>query len=161
MRTFKQILQESTDEWFMTKKKVYTIQGRISNKTERYKNKLEGNSYDMSDPQYADDEWVILKGTVGELWPNTLAKTCRTYGVTPEDFVEGEWIDLTTQKEYAFTNWAKMNTEHIDLPTMHNTMHGNPGSYLVCTLEDKEKKNPWIIHEDVFPNTYYTRNEEI
>ena len=180
MKTFEQILRESEDihpwddvswskwhdenrepDWFKTKPKVYTIQGKLSDKTEKYTNKLEGNSYDMSSPQYADTDWVILKGTVGELWPVKLDKACKKYGVAPDKFYtnKGEWIEMTTQPVNDFTNWAKLNTEKVYEETEHGVMKGNAGSYTVCDINDTEHKDTWIIHEDVFPNTYYTEEE--
>ena len=160
MKSFEQILRESENGWFKTKPKIYTIQGRLSDKTEKYTNKLEGNSYDMSDEQYADDDWVILKGTCGELWPNKLTKTCKKYGVTPQEFIEADgWIELTTQPVDEYTNWARKIDGGMKLDTMHGEMNANDGAYEVCMIDDIDHNNTWIVHEKVFPKTYEVEDE--
>lgn len=157
------------DEWFLTGKTSYTIQGMMVSKETSFHNELEVTDYTAAD----DGVSVVLKGTVGEQWVSKLEKVMKTYTkadgtpVTAEDFaVKDTFIDLTT-KAAPETNFAlhvptdvsvTVNTAwgdvlHTNLP---NAPHGD-GDYLVCPAgEDGQPdlSDVWVVNGAVFPTTY-------
>lgn len=62
--SFEEYLDTTSEKWFKTGKKKYTIQAMMVSKETSFHNDLEVTDYTVND----DGVTVILKGTVGEMW---------------------------------------------------------------------------------------------
>ena len=162
-------IQAHADDFFLTGKTEYTIQGMMVSKETSFHNELENVDYTATD----DGESVVLKGTVGEQWVTKQSKgqeTDTTAGgtaLTAEDFTGSKdtFIDLKTKAE-PDTNFAcfvpadvrlTVNTAwgdvlHVNDPSSE---HGY-GDYLVCPNKDgaPDFSDVWVVNGAVFPNTY-------
>jgi len=161
-------LAQGGQEWFLTGKTEYTIQGMLVSKETPYENVLEGNSGVVTD----DGVTVLLKGTVDELWPSKLEKVMGTYTkpdgseLTAKDFEPKDtYVDLKT-KATPDTNFAMfipadvqvvVETAWGDVLTANRpgVEHGK-GDYLVSTVKDgaPDLSDVWVLNGAVFPNTY-------
>lgn len=168
--SLEEYLAEGGQEWFLTGKTEYTIQGMLVSKDTPYENVLEGNSGVVTD----DGVTVLLKGTVDELWPSKLEKVMNTYTkadgteLTAEDFAQKDtYIDLKT-KATPDTNFAMfipadiqvvVETAWGDILTANRpgVEHGE-GDFLVSTVKDGQPdlSDVWVLNGAVFPNTYDT-----
>ncbi len=168
--SLEEYLAEGGQEWFLTGKTEYTIQGMLVSKDTPYENVLEGNSGVVTD----DGVTVLLKGTVDELWPSNLEKVMGTYTkadgteLTAEDFAQKDtYIDLKT-KATPDTNFAMfipadiqvvVETAWGDILTANRpgVEHGE-GDFLVSTVKDGQPdlSDVWVLNGAVFPNTYDT-----
>ncbi len=162
-------IQAHADDFFLTGKTEYTIQGMMVSKETSFHNELENVDYTATD----DGESVVLKGTVGEQWVTKIDKVLETYtkadgtALTEEDFTGSKdtFIDLKTKAE-PDTNFAcfvpadvrlTVNTAwgdvlHVNDPSSE---HGY-GDYLVCPNKDgaPDFSDVWVVNGAVFPNTY-------
>lgn len=170
--TLADYLAQGGQEWFLTGKTEYTIQGMLVSKDTPYENVLEGNSGVVTD----DGITVLLKGTVDELWPSKLEKVMKTYTkadgseLTAADFQPKDtYIDLKT-KAQPDTNFAMfipadvqvvVETAWGDILTANRpgVEHGK-GDYLVSTVKDGQPDltDVWVLNGAVFPNTYDLTN---
>ena len=157
------------DDFFLTGKTEYTIQGMMVSKETSFHNDLENVDYTVTD----DGVSVILKGTVGEQWVTKLDKVLKTYtkadgsALTAEDFTGSKdtFLDLKTKAE-PDTNFAcfvpadvrlTVNTAwgdvlHVNDPSSE---HGY-GDYLVCPNKDGKPdfSDVWVVNGAVFGSTY-------
>ena len=87
------------DDFFLTGKTEYTIQGMMVSKETSFHNDLENVDYTVTD----DGVSVILKGTVGEQWVTKLDKVLKTYtkadgsALTAEDFTGSKDTSSTSR----------------------------------------------------------------
>ena len=166
--TLEDYLAASENDWFLTGKTEYTIQGMMVSKDTPYENVLEGNSGVVTD----DGVTVLLKGTVDELWPSKLEKVEKTYttadgsAVTAKTFAKKDtYVDLKTKAE-PDTNFAMfvpadtrvvVETAWGDVLVANRpgVEHGQ-GDYLVSTVKDgkPDLTDVWVLNGAVFPNTY-------
>ena len=169
-------IQAHADDFFLTGKTEYTIQGMMVSKETSFHNELENVDYTATD----DGESVVLKGTVGEQWVAKLSKVLETYtkadgtALTAEDFTGSKdtFIDLKTKAE-PDTNFAcfvpadvrlTVNTAWGDVLTANRAEvpHGD-GDYLVCTVDDAGQPNlsdVWVVNGEIFPDTYDMTNAQ-
>lgn len=170
--TLADYLAQGGQEWFLTGKTEYTIQGMLVSKDTPYENVLEGNAGVVTD----DGVTVLLKGTVDELWPSKLEKVMKTYTkadgteLTAKDFEPKDtYIDLKTKAQPG-TNFAMfipadiqvvVETAWGDILTANRpgVEHGK-GDYLVSTVKDGQPDltDVWVLNGAVFPNTYDLTN---
>ncbi len=166
--SLEEYLAQSGQEWFLTGKTEYTIQGMLVSKDTPYENVLEGNSGVVTD----DGVTVLLKGTVDELWPSKLEKVMKTYTkadgteLTAKDFAKKDtYIDLKT-KATPDTNFAMFIPADVQVvvetawgdilvANRPGVEHGK-GDYLVSTVKDgaPDLSDVWVLNGAVFPNTY-------
>jgi len=171
--TLEEYLDTTTEQWFLTGKKRYTVQAMMVSKETSFHNDLEVVDYTVTD----DDTTVILKGTAGEMWATDLSKVIATYTkpdgseLSKTDFDEKDvYIDIvsipTPGANYAMfvpqavtvtveTAWG--DVLHTNLP---NAPHGN-GDYLVCRVGDDhgpDLSDVWVLNGAIFPDTYYTKH---
>ena len=169
--TLDEYLSASSERWFLTGKKRYTVQAMMVSRETSFYNDLEVVDYTVAD----DGETVVLKGTAGEMWATRLSKVVETYTKpdgTPlgaSDFAEKDvFIDIVTISSpdscYAMfvpntvsvtvkTAWG--DELHTNLP---NAPHGE-GDFLVCRAGEDGKpdlSDVWVLNGAVFPNTYDT-----
>ncbi len=164
------------DDFFLTGKTEYTIQGMMVSKDTSFHNDLENVDYTATD----DGESVVLKGTVGEQWVTKLSKVLETYtkadgsALTEKDFTENKdtFIDLKTKAE-PDTNFAcfvpadvrlTVNTAWGDVLHVNDPAsdHGY-GDYLVCPNKDGKPdfSDVWVVNGAIFANTYDTTNAPV
>ena len=157
------------DDFFLTGKTEYTIQGMMVSKETSFHNDLENVDYTVTD----DGVSVVLKGTVGEQWVTKLEKVLKTYtkadgsALTAEDFSgkKDTFIDLKTKAE-PDTNFAcfvpadvrlSVNTAWGDVLHVNDPVseHGY-GDYLVCPNKDGKPdfSDVWVVNGAIFGNTY-------
>ena len=163
--------------WFPTEKKIYTIEAKFPSQTESFSNDLEVMSYKVG----PEDNKLILKGVVGELWPNKIEKVLKVYThedgspLTIDDFrnAQDEFIKIKTVpssgKYFAFqvpldmevyrnySNGEKMYANYKGHP---DAMHGN-GDFLICEANERgepDTSHVWVVNGNVFPKTYNTDN---
>ena len=169
--SFEEYLDTTSEKWFKTGKKKYTIQAMMVSKETSFHNDLEVTDYTVND----DGVTVILKGTVGEMWTSKLEKVMSTYTkpdgspLTEEDFAKKDvYIDITTIPS-ANTNYAMFvpNDTSVTVLTswgdelhtnLKNAPHGK-GDYLVCAIDENgepDLSDVWVLNGEVFPNTYDT-----
>jgi len=161
-------LRAGAEDWFLTGKKEYTIQGMMVSKDTPYENVLEGNSGVVTN----DRETVLLKGTVDELWPAKLEKVSKTYtttdgkDVTRSTFSKKDvYVDLKTKAE-PDTNYAMFIPAELRVvvetawgetlvANRPGVEHG-AGDYLVCAIKDgqPDTSDVWVVNGAIFPNTY-------
>lgn len=166
--SLEEYLAQSGQEWFLTGKTEYTIQGMLVSKDTPYENVLEGNSGVVTD----DGVTVLLKGTVDELWPSKLEKVMKTYTkadgteLTAKDFAKKDtYIDLKT-KATPDTNFAMFIPADVQVvvetawgdilvANRPGVEHGK-GDYLVSAVKDgaPDLTDVWVLNGAVFPNTY-------
>lgn len=167
--TLEEYLKISKEEWFLTGKKEYSIQGMMVSKETSFRNELEETDYTATD----DGITVVLKGTVGEMWTSKLSKVISTYTkpdgtpLSEADFAEKDvFIDLITipapDTNFAMhvpnsisvtviTSWG--DELHTNLPS---APHGD-GDFLICRADEEGKpdlSDIWVVNGAVFPNTY-------
>ena len=162
-------IQAHADDFFLTGKTEYTIQGMMVSQEISFHNDLENVDYTVAD----DGESVVLKGTVGEQWVTKLEKVLETYtkadgtALTAEDFTGSKdtFIDLKTKAE-PDTNFAcfvpadvrlTLNTAWGDVLHVNDPVseHGY-GDYLVCPNKDgaPDFSDVWVVNGAIFANTY-------
>ena len=164
------------EDFFLTGKTEYAIQGMMVSKDTSFHNDLENVDYTATD----DGESVVLKGTVGEQWVTKLSKVLETYtkadgsALTEQDFTEHKdtFIDLKTKAE-PDTNFAcfvpadvrlTVNTAWGDVLHVNDpaSEHGY-GDYLVCPNKDGQPdfSDVWVVNGAIFANTYDTANAPV
>lgn len=164
------------ENFFLTGKTEYTIQGMMVSKDTSFHNDLENVDYTATD----DGESVVLKGTVGEQWVTKLEKVLKTYtkadgsALTEKDFTENKdtFIDIKTKAE-PNTNFAcfvpadvrlTVNTAWGDVLHVNDpaSEHGY-GDYLVCPNKDGKPdfSDVWVVNGAIFGNTYDTTNAHV
>lgn len=164
-------LKTGGQDWFLTGKKEYPVQGMMVSKETSFHNDLEVVDYTVTD----DDTTVILKGTQDEMWASKLPKVEVTYTkpdgskISQKDFQNKDtYIDLVAIPQpdvnYAMfvpndisvtvkTAWG--DELHTNLP---NAPHGD-GDFLVCRKGDDgqpDLTDVWILNGVIFPDTYDT-----
>ncbi len=166
--TLQTYLSDGGEDWFLTGKSEYTIQGMMVSKDTPYENVLEGNSGVVTN----DGVTVLLKGTADELWPAKLEKVSKTYttangkAVTKNTFAKKDsYVYLKTKAE-PDTNFAMFVP--ADVQVMVETAWGEvlmanrpgvehgAGDYLVCAAKDgkPDLSDVWVVNGAIFPNTY-------
>ena len=162
-------IKAHAEDFFLTGKAEYTIQGMMVSKDTTFHNDLENVDYTATD----DGESVVLKGTVGEQWVTKLSKVLETYtkadgtALKAEDFTNSKdtFIDLKTKAE-PDTNFAcfvpkdvrlTVNTAWGDVLHVNDPVseHGY-GDYLVCPNKDGKPdfSDVWVVNGAIFANTY-------
>ena len=172
--TLEEYLSLSTEKWFPTGKKRYSVQAKMVSAESSFRNELEGADYTVTD----DGETVVLKGTAGEMWPCAFEKVRDTYTkpdgsrLTKADLaVKDEFIDIVTvsspctnfamfiPRENSVTVKTSWGCElHANLP---DVPHGE-GDYLVCKAGkdgSPDFSDIWIVNGVLFPNTYHTEQK--
>lgn len=171
--SLEEYLKNSTENWFLTGKKKYTIQAMMVSKEMTFHNDLEVVDLVASD----DGETVVLKGTRDEIWTSPLPQVVSRYTkpdgseLRLEDFENRDvYIDIVTiptkDAYYAMhvpnditvtVETAQGNVLHTNLP---NAPHGE-GDFLVCTIrEDGEPdlSDIWVVNGLIFLDCYDTSN---
>ena len=168
--TIEEYLDISTEKWFLTGKKQYTVQAEMVSAELSFHNELEAADYTAKN----DGETVVLKGTVGEMWLSPLSKVISTYTkpdgsrLSEADFAEKDrFIDIVTVSA-PDSNFAMLVPKDISVTVktawgdlLHTNLpeapHGS-GDYLVCNA-DKEGKpdlsDVWVVNGMIFPDTYF------
>lgn len=162
-------IKAHAEDFFLTGKAEYTIQGMMVSRDTTFHNDLENVDYTATD----DGESVVLKGTVGEQWVTKLSKVLETYtkangtALKAEDFTGSKdtFIDLKT-KAQPDTNFAcfvpkdvrlTVNTAWGDVLHVNDPVseHGY-GDYLVCPNKDGKPdfSDVWVVNGAIFANTY-------
>lgn len=162
-------LEESSEPWFLTGKKEYTIQAMMVSKEMTFHNDLEDVDLVAND----DGETVVLKGTRDEIWtsplPQVIARYTKPDGgeLSKEDFADKDvFIDIvtipSTDTYYAMhipkdvtviVETAQGDMLHSNLP---NAPHGD-GDYLICTINEDggpDLSDVWILNGLIFPDCY-------
>lgn len=171
--SLEEYLKNSTENWFLTGKKKYTIQAMMVSKEMTFHNDLEVVDLVASD----DGETVVLKGTRDEIWTSPLPQVVSRYTkpdgseLRLEDFENRDvYIDIVTiptkDAYYAMhvpnditvtIETAQGNVLHTNL---QNAPHGE-GDFLVCTIrEDGEPdlSDIWVVNGLIFLDCYDTSN---
>lgn len=166
-------LAHEHEAWFLTGKKVYTIQAMMVSEETTFHNDLEVVDYTVTD----DGITVILKGSFGEMWASKLPKVISTYTkpdgneISEIDFAERDsYIDLISRAEpdAYFAMHIPLNVSvkvrtawgdelHTNLP---NAPHGD-GDYLICRVNkdgEPDLSDVWILNGVVFPKYYDTNH---
>ena len=166
-------LEETSENWFLTGKKKYTVQAMMVSKETTFYNDLENVNLIATD----DGETVVLKGTRDEIWTSPLPQVISRYTkpdgseLRKEDFANKDvYFDIVTiptkDAYYAMhipnditvvVETAQGNVLHSNLP---NAPHGE-GDFLVCTIrEDGEPdlSDIWILNGLIFMDCYDTSN---
>ena len=172
--SLQEYLEETDEEWFLTGKKKYAVQAMMVSKETSFHNDLEEADYTVTD----DGITVIIKGTAGELWTNSITKVMTTYTkpdgseISAADFEPKDtFIDLVSipseDSNYAMhvptdisvtVTTARGNVLHTNLPA---APHGD-GDYLVCRVgndQTPDLSDVWVLNAAVFPNTYDTAHD--
>ena len=171
--TVEKYLENSDEEWFLTGKKEYKVKAMMVSKETSFHNEYENVDYVVTD----DNETVILKGVVDEMWAFKLSKVMQTY-VKPDgseikasDFTQKDvYIDLITKAD-PNSNFAMFVPVDINVSVetawgdiLHTNVpevpHGK-GDFLVCRIG--EDNNPdltdvWVLNGTIFPETYDMSN---
>ena len=133
--------------------KEYTIEVRRGEVGESFYNPLEDVTYAVTEDNIG--EYVVLRGTVGEMWLAPIKKVLRDY--TGDMIFTSEWHDITRKPG------GKVCAEVVTEETMVTTctehkLHPQIGDYLVCSANEDGTPNPewgyWTINKNVFNNTY-------
>ena len=103
--SLEEYLKNSTENWFLTGKKKYTIQAMMVSKEMTFHNDLEVVDLVASD----DGETVVLKGTRDEIWTSPLPQVVSRY--TKPDGSELRLEDFANRDVYI---GEQMNQEAID-----------------------------------------------
>ena len=158
-------------EWFLTGKKEYEIQAMMASKETEFWNELEQNHFVVMD----DGETVVLKGTVGELWPSRLTRVEETYTkaegerLTADDF-EKKDVYINIRSIPSLDSYYEMFVPASISVTVEtewgDDLHANAqpaphgeGDFLVCRKGengDPDLSDVWVVNGLVFPNTYDT-----
>lgn len=164
-------LEETSENWFLTGKKEYTIQAMMVSKEMTFHNDLEVVDLVASD----DGKTVVLKGTRDEIWtsplPQVIARYTKPDGsqLSKDDFANKDvFIDIVTiptkDTYYAMyvpkditviVETAQGDVLHTNLP---NAQHGE-GDYLICTIGEDGEPNlsdVWVLNGLIFPDCYDT-----
>ena len=170
-QSLEEYLESSSEKWFLTGKKKYTIQAMMVSEELSFHNDLE--VVDLIAPN--DGETVVLKGTRGEMWPSPLSQVIARYTkpdgseLSKEDFaVKDVYIDIVTiptrDAYYAMhvpndisvvVETAQGDVLHTNLP---NAPHGD-GDYLICTIREDGGPNlsdVWVLNGLIFLDCYDT-----
>ena len=92
-------LSETSENWFLTGKKEYTVQAMMVSKEMTFHNELEVVDLVARD----DGETVVLKGTRDEIWTSPLKQVIDRYKkpdgseICKEDFAEKKDAGLITE----------------------------------------------------------------
>lgn len=171
--SLEEYLKNSTENWFLTGKKKYTIQAMMVSKEMTFHNDLEVVDLVASD----DGETVVLKGTRDEIWTSPLPQVVSRYTkpdgseLRLEDFENRDvYIDIVTiPTKDAYYAMHVPNDVTVTLETAHghvlhsnlpNAPHGE-GDFLVCTIrEDGEPdlSDIWVVNGLIFLDCYDTSN---
>ena len=164
-------LEETSENWFLTGKKEYTIQAMMVSKEMTFHNDLEVVDLVASD----DGKTVVLKGTRDEIWtsplPQVIARYTKPDGspLCKDDFANKDvFIDIVTipTKDTYYAMYVPKDTTvivetaqgdvlHTNLP---NAQHGE-GDYLICTIGEDGEPNlsdVWVLNGLIFPDCYDT-----
>ena len=171
--SLEEYLKNSTENWFLTGKKKYTIQAMMVSKEMTFHNDLEVVDLVASD----DGETVVLKGTRDEIWTSPLPQVVSRYTkpdgseLRLEDFANRDvYIDIVTiptkDAYYAMhvpndiTVTVETAQGHVLHTNLQNAPHGE-GDFLVCTIrEDGEPdlSDIWVVNGLIFLDCYDTSN---
>ena len=172
-QSLEEYLESSSEEWFLTGKKKYTIQAMMVSKETNFHNDLEVVDLTAID----DGETVVLKGTRGEIWTASLSQVVTRYTkpdgseLSKEDFANKDvYIDIvtipTTDAYYAMHVPIEITVTVVTArgavlhSNLQNAPHGE-GDYLVCTIRDDggpDLSDIWILNGLIFPDCYDTSN---
>ena len=172
-QSLEEYLESSSEEWFLTGKKKYTIQAMMVSKETTFHNDLEVVDLTATD----DGETVVLKGTRGEIWTASLSQVVTRYTkpdgseLSKEDFVNKDvYIDIvtipTTDAYYAMYVPIDITVTVVTArgavlhSNLQNAPHGE-GDYLVCTIREDggpDLSDIWILNGLIFPECYDTSN---
>ena len=172
-QSLKEYLGSSSEEWFLTGKKKYSIQAMMVSKETTFHNDLEVVDLTATD----DGETVVLKGTRDEIWTAPLSQVIARYTkpdgseLSKEDFANRDvYIDIvtipTTDAYYAMhvpinITVTVVTAQGAVLHTnLQNAPHGE-GDYLVCTIRDDggpDLSDIWVLNGLIFPDFYDTSN---
>ena len=153
--------------WFPTYKKDYCIQAKmVSDQTDIY-NYLEDTHYNVN-----VDSDVVLKGTLGEEWVNTLTNVAATYTkldgseITLNDFsIRDKYIGIKSiSKKACYAHFIPFKYKievHIEGGAIlhanrEGIVHGQ-GDYLVCSADKNGKPdltNIWVVNGVQFEANY-------
>ena len=166
-------LESSSEKWFLTGKKKYTVQAMMVSKEMTFHNNLEVVDLAASD----DGETVVLKGTGDEIWTSSLLQVISRYTkpdgseLCKEDFVNKDvYIDIVTipTKDAYYAMHIPNDVSVTVVTARGNVLHSNlsnaehgEGDYLVCTIrEDGEPDlyDIWILNGLIFGDCYDTSN---
>lgn len=170
-KSLSEYLSETSESWFLTGKKEYTIQAMMVSKKMTFHNDLEVVDLVATD----DGETVVLKGTRDEIWTSPLSQVITRYKkpdgseLRKEDFANKDvFIDIVTiptrDTYYAMhvpkhitviVETAQGDVLHTNLP---NARHGE-GDYLVCTIGKDGGPNlsdVWVLNGLIFLDCYDT-----
>ena len=171
--SLEEYLKNSTENWFLTGKKKYTIQAMMVSKEMTFHNDLEVVDLVASD----DGETVVLKGTRDEIWTSPLPQVVSRYTkpdgseLRLEDFANRDvYIDIVTiptkDAYYAMhvpndiTVTVETAQGHVLHTNLQNAPHGE-GDFLVCTIrEDGEPdlSDIWVVNGLIFLDCYDISN---
>ena len=172
-QTLEEYLESSDEEWFLTGKKKYTIQAMMVSKETTFHNDLEVVDLTATD----DGETVVLKGTRGEIWTDSVSYVVTRYTkpdgseLRKEDFANKDvFIDIvtipTTDAYYAMhipidTTVTVVTARGAVLHSnLQNAPHGE-GDYLVCTIREDggpDLSDIWILNGLIFADCYDMSN---
>ncbi len=172
-QSLEEYLENSTENWFLTGKKKYTVQAMMVSEERAFHNDLEVVDLVATD----DGETVVLKGTRDEIWTSPLPQVISRYTkpdgseLCIEDFaIKDVYIDIVTiptkDAFYAMhvpndisvtVETARGNVLHTNLA---NAPHGE-GDFLVCTIQedgDPDLSDVWALNGLIFLDCYDTSN---
>lgn len=138
--------------------KQYEVEVRRGEVGESFYNPLEDVTYEVTEDNVG--EYIILKGTVGEMWLAPIKKVLRDY--TGDMAFTPEWHTITRKPG------GKVCAEVVTEETMVTTyteheLHPQVGDFLVCSANEDGTPNPewgyWTINRQVFENTYELSRE--
>ena len=136
----------------------YQVEVRRGEVGESFYNPLEDVTYKVTEENVG--EYVVLRGTVGEMWLAPIKKVLRDY--TGDMIFTSEWHNITRKPG------GKVCAEVVTEETMVTTctdheLHPQVGDYLVCSANEDGTPNPewgyWTINRQVFNNTYSLSRE--
>ena len=167
--TFEEYLRTGREQWFLTGKKEYGIQGMMVSKETSFHNDYENIDYTVND----DGTSVVLKGTAGEMWVSALSKVQNTYvkkdgsKITEADFaVRDVFIGLVSvpspnscyamhvPEDASVTVTTSSGYElHTNLPGLD---HGG-GDYILSSVTKEgtpDLSDVWAVNGVLFKNCY-------
>ena len=172
-QSLEEYLESSSEEWFLTGKKQYTVHAMMVSKETTFHNDLEVVDLTATD----DGETVVLKGTRDEIWTAPLSQVVTRYTkpdgseLSKEDFAKKDvYIDIvtipTTNAYYAMHVPINITVTVVTArgavlhSNLQNAPHGE-GDYLVCTIREDggpDLSDIWILNGLIFPECYDTSN---
>ena len=167
--TFEEYLKTGREQWFLTGKKEYGIQGMMVSKETSFRNEYEDVGYTVND----DGISVVLKGTAGEMWVSALPKVQSTYvrkdgsKITEADFsVRDVFIDLVTVPSpnscYAMhvpedTSVTVITSNGYELHTNLPGIDHGGGDFILSSVRKErtpDLSDVWVVNGVLFKNCY-------